>query len=80
MRGRAAPPTRSPPRTARGAPARGAYVVARGRARALARALRARGMLLYAEPNRLAERMQGPAPDPLDAPRRVARARSSSRG
>ena len=45
----------------------GAYVVARGRARALARALRARGMLLYAEPNRLARRMQGPAPDPLDA-------------
>jgi hypothetical protein len=45
----------------------GAYVVARGRARSLARALRARGLLLYAEPDRLARRMQGPAPDPLDA-------------
>ena len=45
----------------------GAYVVARGRARSLARALRARGLLLYAEPNRLSRRMQVPAPDPLDA-------------
>ncbi len=45
----------------------GAYVVARDRARTLARALRARGMLLYAEPDRLARRMQGPTPDPLDA-------------
>jgi Subtilase family len=45
----------------------GAYVVARARARTLARALRGRGLLLYAEPNRLARRMQGPAPDPLDA-------------
>ena len=44
----------------------GAYVVARGRARALARALRARGVLLFAEPNRLARRLQAPAPDPLD--------------
>ena len=44
----------------------GAYVVARGRARALARALREHGLLLYAEPNRLARRLQGPAPDPLD--------------
>jgi len=44
----------------------GAYVVARARARELARVLRGRGLLLYAEPNRLARRMQGPAPDPLD--------------
>ncbi|MEO8686976.1 MAG: S8 family serine peptidase [Solirubrobacteraceae bacterium] len=45
----------------------GAYVVARARARTLARALRGRGMLLYAEPDRLARRMQAPPPDPLDA-------------
>jgi hypothetical protein len=45
----------------------GAYVVARGRARTLARALRARGMLLYAEPDRLSRLAQTPAPDPLDA-------------
>jgi hypothetical protein len=45
----------------------GAYVLARARARALARALRGRGLLLYAEPNRLARRMQSPAPDPLDS-------------
>ena len=44
----------------------GAYVVARARARVLARSLRGRGLLLYAEPNRLARRLQGPAPDPLD--------------
>ena len=45
----------------------GAYVVARGRARELAAALRARALLLYAEPNRLAKVAQTPAPDPLDA-------------
>jgi hypothetical protein len=45
----------------------GAYVVARGRARTLARALRTRGMLLYAEPDRLSRTAQSPAPDPLDA-------------
>jgi len=44
----------------------GVYVVARGRARALASALRARGLLAYAEPNRLARRAQAPPPDPLD--------------
>ena len=44
----------------------GAYVIARARARALARALRGRGLLFYAEPNRLSRRLQGPAPDPLD--------------
>jgi hypothetical protein len=45
----------------------GAYVVARGRARELAAALRARRLLFYAEPNRVAKRAQTPAPDPLDA-------------
>jgi Subtilase family len=45
----------------------GAYVVPRGRARELSAALRARGLLLYAEPDRLEQRMQTPAPDPLDA-------------
>jgi Subtilase family len=45
----------------------GAYVVAPRRARTLARALRARGLLLYAEPDRLSKPLQGPAPDPLDA-------------
>jgi Subtilase family len=45
----------------------GAYVVARGRARELAAALRARGLLLYAEPDRLATAAQAPPPDPLDA-------------
>lgn len=45
----------------------GAYTVARGRARELAAALRARGLLLYAEPDRLARRLQAPPPDPLDA-------------
>jgi hypothetical protein len=45
----------------------GAYVVTRGRARELAAALRARALLLYAEPNRLATVAQTPAPDPLDA-------------
>ena len=45
----------------------GAYSVAKARARELAAALRARGLLLYAEPDRLAQRMQTPAPDPLDA-------------
>ena len=45
----------------------GSYTVARGRARELAAALKAKGLLLYAEPDRLAKRMQTPAPDPLDA-------------
>jgi hypothetical protein len=45
----------------------GAYVVAKARARELAAALRARGLLLYAEPDRLATVAQTPAPDPLDA-------------
>jgi hypothetical protein len=44
----------------------GAYSVAKGRARELAAALRARGLLLYAEPDRLARGMQTPPPDPLD--------------
>jgi hypothetical protein len=43
----------------------GALKVARRRARALATALRAHGLLVYAEPNRLARRAQGPPPDPL---------------
>jgi hypothetical protein len=45
----------------------GSYSVAKGRARELAAALRSRGLLLYAEPDRLAESLQTPAPDPLDA-------------
>ncbi len=45
----------------------GAYVVARGRARELAGALRARGLLLYAEPDRAAKVSQSPPPDPLDS-------------
>jgi hypothetical protein len=45
----------------------GSYVVARGRARELSAALRARGLLLYAEPDRRARPMQTPPPDPLDA-------------
>lgn len=45
----------------------GAYAVARTRARGLARALRVRDLLLYAEPDRLSQRMQTPPPDPLDA-------------
>jgi hypothetical protein len=45
----------------------GAYSVATGRARELAATLRARGVLLYAEPDRLARRMQTPPPDPFDA-------------
>jgi subtilisin family serine protease len=40
-----------------------AFLVPRGRARALAAALRSRGLLDYAEPNRLAERAQAPAQD-----------------
>ena len=45
----------------------GAYVVARGRARELAAALRAKGLLFYAEADRPAEVAQVPAPDPLDS-------------
>jgi hypothetical protein len=43
----------------------GAYLVARGQARALAAALRTRGLLDYAEPNRIGSSAQAPAPDPL---------------
>ena len=42
-----------------------AFLVPRGRARALAGALRARGLLEYAEPNRVTEPAQAPPPDPL---------------
>ncbi len=42
-----------------------AFLVARGRARGLAGALRSRSLLDYAEPNRLGEIAQAPAPDPL---------------
>jgi Subtilase family len=45
----------------------GSYAVATGRARELAAALKAEGVLLYAEPNRVEHRMQTPPPDPLDA-------------
>ena len=41
------------------------WVVARGRAARLAAALRARGLLAYAEPDRLSRRAQAPALDPL---------------
>jgi hypothetical protein len=44
-----------------------AFLVRRGRAWALAAALRSRGLLDYAEPNRLREHAQAPAPDPLSA-------------
>jgi hypothetical protein len=43
----------------------GAWLVARGRATALAAALKSRGLLAYAEPNRVSVRAQAPAPDPL---------------
>jgi len=50
------------------APELGAYVVARGRAHALAADLERAGRLVFAEPNRLAETAQAPPPpDPLDA-------------
>jgi len=42
-----------------------AWLVRRARANALAAALGERGLLDYAEPNRLARRAQAPAPDPL---------------
>ena len=42
-----------------------AWLAPRARTRALAAALRARGLLDYAEPNRLGRRAQAPAPDPL---------------
>jgi len=45
----------------------GAWLVARGRATALADALQARGLLAYAEPNRVSRRAQAPAPDPLSS-------------
>ena len=60
------------PEAARIARAHGARLIAgtawlapRDRAAALAGALRARGLLAWAEPNRLGRRAQGPAPDPL---------------
>jgi Subtilase family len=42
-----------------------AWLVPRGRARALAAALRSRGLLDYAEPDRRSQLAQAPAPDPL---------------
>ncbi len=46
----------------------GVFVVPRARAGALAAALRARGLLRYAEPNRLSRTTQAPpSPDPLSA-------------
>jgi hypothetical protein len=62
-------PSRAAARLVRAAGARrltgGVYVVARRRARPLAGALRARGLLAFAEPNRLARAMQAPPGDPL---------------
>ena len=46
----------------------GAWLSPRGRATALARALSARGLLDYAEPNRISHPAQAPAPDPLSVP------------
>lgn len=46
----------------------GGYVLARGRARAFAAALRERGLLVYAQPDTLAELLQGVPDDPLSVP------------
>jgi len=46
----------------------GGYVVSRARARALAGALRTRGVLVYAQPNRLARTRQAVPDDPLSGP------------
>lgn len=43
------------------------FSVPRTRARAFADALRSRGLLVFAEPNRLSIRAQAPSPDPLSA-------------
>jgi hypothetical protein len=43
----------------------GAWLAPRARTRALCAALRARGLLDYAEPNRLGSSLAGPPPDPL---------------
>ena len=65
--------------TARGrSPAR-AWLAPRDRARALAAALRARGLLDYAEPNRLGRRAQAPGARPALAAGRVARLRRRRR-
>ncbi len=45
----------------------GSYVVRKGRARALAAALKAEDALLFSEPNRLVRMKQGPVQDPLSA-------------
>jgi len=45
----------------------GVWLVARSRARPLARALRRRGELVFAEPNRLARELQAPPPDPMSS-------------
>ncbi|HEY3018902.1 MAG TPA: S8 family serine peptidase, partial [Solirubrobacteraceae bacterium] len=45
----------------------GVWLVSRARARPLAAALRRRGALLFAEPNRLSSRAQAPPPDPLSS-------------
>jgi len=62
-------PSPAAARVARRARARrltaGVWLVARRRARPLAAALRARGDLLFAEPNRLSRELQGPPDDPL---------------
>jgi Subtilase family len=46
----------------------GGYVIARGRARAFARALRQRGLLVYAQPDMLAHPLQAVPNDPLSVP------------
>ena len=58
-----------------GPPGTGGYVLARARARDLAAALRAQGLLVYAQPNTLAERLQAVPADPLTAPPNDWRAR-----
>jgi Subtilase family len=58
----------------------GGYVVARSRARTFAAALRERGLLVYAQPNTLAERLQAPLPDdPLSVAPNDWRARIADR-
>ena len=52
----------------------GGYVVPRAKARAFAAALRVRGLLVWAEPDALAQPLQGVPDDPLSAPPNAWRA------
>ena len=55
----------------------GGYVVPRAQARAFAAALRSRGLLAWAEPDRLGKAHQGVPDDPLSGAARTPGARSS---